>query len=234
MSSKSKDNYDRNTSRVGRFEEFESRIVMSAQAVASVLPDLDVQTEGDVNAVTPAAIVSSVDGQSNSNISPTTAAAQLAQQYGLDGTGQTIAVIDTGIAFDHVALGGGFGAGNRVVGGYDFAEDDANPYDDGPTGFHGTHVAGIIGSSDLQYMGLAPGADLVALRVFDDAGRNELEWVEQALQWVHDNQFNFENPITTVNLSLGTTPGESFQQILEDEFAQLEACLLYTSDAADE
>ena len=231
MSSKTKDNYSRNTNRIGRFEEFESRIVMSAQAVASVLPDIDLISDTDSNAVQPAAIVSSVDSQSD-YISPTTAAAQLAQQYGLDGTGQTIAVIDTGIAFDHVALGGGFGEGQRVVGGYDFAEDDANPYDDGPTGFHGTSVAGIIGSTDLEYMGLAPGADLVALRVFDDAGRNELEWVEQALQWVHDNQFAFENPITTVNLSLGTAPDESFQMILEDELAQLKEDGIFISVAA--
>ena len=231
MSSKSKDNYSKNNNRVGRFEEFESRIVMSAQAVASVLPDVDLQSDTDSSAVAPSAIVSSANTQAN-DISPTTAAAQLAQQYGLDGTGQTIAVIDTGIAFDHVALGGGFGEGHRVVGGYDFAEDDANPYDDGPTGFHGTSVAGIIGSTDLEYMGLAPGADLVALRVFDDAGRNELEWVEQALQWVHDNQFNFENPITTVNLSLGTTPDETFQMILEDELAQLRDDGIFISVAA--
>ena len=231
MSSKPQDHFNRNINRVGSFEEFESRIVMSAQAVASVLTDLDVQSETGPNVGAPTALVSALDTQAN-NISPTTAAAQLAQQYGLDGTGQTIAVIDTGIAFDHVALGGGFGEGQRVVGGYDFAEDDANPYDDGPTGFHGTHVAGIIGSTDLEYMGLAPGADLVALRVFDDAGRNELEWVEQALQWVHDNQFSFENPITTVNLSLGTIPGETFQVILEDELAQLEADGIFISVAA--
>ena len=231
MSSKSKDNYSKKNNRVSSFEEFESRIVMSAQAVASVLPDADLQSDTNLNAVTPSAIVSSANTQAN-DISPTTAAAHLAQQYGLDGTGQTIAVIDTGIAFDHVALGSGFGEGHRVVGGYDFAEDDANPYDDGPTGFHGTSVAGIIGSTDLEYMGLAPGADLVALRVFDDAGRNELEWVEQALQWVHDNQFNFENPITTVNLSLGTTPDETFQMILEDELAQLKEDGIFISVAA--
>jgi subtilisin family serine protease len=231
MSSSSKENNRNNISRIGRFEEFESRIVMSAQAVASVLPDAQVDSTGAFDSVEPAAIVSSVNSHGN-DISPTTAAAQLAQQYGLDGTGQTIAVIDTGIAFDHVALGGGYGEGHRVVGGYDFAEDDANPYDDGPTGFHGTSVAGIIGSTDLEYMGLAPGADLVALRVFDDAGRNELEWVEQALQWVHDNQFNFENPITTVNLSLGTTPDESYQMILEDELAQLKEDGIFISVAA--
>ncbi len=29
------------------------------------------------------------------------------------------------------------------------------------------------------------------------------EWIEQALQWVHQHRLDFENPITTVNLSLG-------------------------------
>ena len=51
-----------------------------------------------------------------------------------------ITLIDTGIAYDHLALGGGFGTSFRVVGGWDFAENDADPYDDAPAGFHGTHV----------------------------------------------------------------------------------------------
>ena len=84
-------------------------------------------------------------------------------------------VIDTGIAYDHLALGGGFGAGYRVVGGFDFTEEyDADPYDDGPMGSHGTHVAGIIASSDGTNPGVAPGVDLVALRVFNDDGRGLL------------------------------------------------------------
>lgn len=167
--------------------------------------------------------------------SAVTQAAQIGASFGFDGSGQTIAVIDSGIAYDHQALGGGFGAGSRVVGGYDFAENDANPYDDAPGGFHGTHVAGIIGSQDDRYQGVSSGADLVALRVFDDAGRGSLDWVEQALQWVHDNRDAFENPITTVNLSLGTnfnadnTPDFA---TLEDEFAQLEADGIFISVAA--
>ncbi len=127
------------------------------------------------------------------------------QRFGLNGTGQTVAVIDSGIAWDHVALGGGFGPGYRVVGGWDFAESDSNPYDDRPAGFHGTHVAGIIGADDSTRSGVASGVDLVALRVFDDAGKGQLSWVENALQWVHQNKNKFEFPITTVNLSLGST-----------------------------
>ncbi len=93
------------------------------------------------------------------------------QSYGLHGDRQTVAIIDTGIAWDHVALGKGFGPGYRVVGGWDFAENDAKPYDDGPAGYHGTHVAGIVGAKDSTRSGVVSDVDLVALRVFDDAGR---------------------------------------------------------------
>jgi len=195
---------------------------MSAQAVASLLPELDIASPAMTQQV-----VSLEDAG--------TRAQEIASQYNFDGSGQTVAVIDSGIAFDHLALGGGFGEGHKVVGGYDFAENDDNPYDDGPAGFHGTHVAGIIGSSDEQYSGVAPGADLVGLRVFDDAGRGNLEWVEQALQWVHDNKDAFEHPITTVNLSLGTDwNADTVPEwaTLEDEFAQLEADGLFISVAA--
>lgn len=128
---------------------------------------------------------------------------------GLTGAGQTAVLIDTGIAPDHIALGGEnrFGPGGRVVGGYDFAEDDAIPYDDGPTGFHGTHVASILGGDATDgggsFQGIAPEVDLVSLRVFDDNGRSELQWIESALQWVYDNRDAFDSPITTVNLSIG-------------------------------
>lgn len=126
-------------------------------------------------------------------------------QFGLDGKGQTVAIIDSGIAFDHVALGRGFGAGHRVVGGWDFAENDNRPYDDAPAGFHGTHVAGIVGANDGVHFGVAPNVDLVSLRVFNDIGKGELAWTESALRWVYDNRNTFANPITTVNLSLGSS-----------------------------
>lgn len=162
-------------------------------------------------------------------------ASSVANQYGLDGSGQTIAIIDSGIAWDHADLGNGFGAGHKVVGGWDFAENDADPYDDGPAGFHGTHVAGIAAGTHAEFGGVAPGADLVGLRVFNDAGVGEIEWVESALRWVSENLDSFENPITTVNMSLGTdwnsenTPNWG---ILEDELAQLESEGVFISVAA--
>ena len=156
--------------------------------------------------------------------------------YGFTGGGQTVAVIDSGIAWDHFALGGGLGSNYRVVGGWDFTENDADPYDDGPEGSHGTHVAGIVGGDSGVDNGVAPDVDLVGLRVFDDAGNGYFSWVEDALQWVHDNRNAFENPITAVNLSLGAV-GWNSESIpawanLENEFAQLEADGIFISVSA--
>ncbi|MCG8448056.1 MAG: S8 family serine peptidase, partial [Pirellulales bacterium] len=162
---------------------------------------------------------------------------QVRTDYGFTGIGQTVAVIDSGIAYDHFALGGGYGQNYRVVGGWDFTgENDANPYDDGPSGSHGTHVSGIIGSSHSTHEGVAPGADLVGLRVFDDVGAGYFSWVENALDWIHTNRNSFDNPITAVNLSLGVTSWNSDSipswANLEDEFAQLEADGIFISVSA--
>ena len=217
--------YDRQEKR-RRFEQFEQRLVMSAQALTNVTPQLE-QFDLDIN--------QQVEIRQLDDTHSQTGVAQVHEQYGFDGAGQTVAIIDSGIAWDHYALGGAYGQNARVVGGWDFAENDANPYDDGPAGFHGTHVAGIVGSSDSTHEGVAAGVDLVGLRVFDDFGQGTLEWVEQALQWVHDHKDDFENPITTVNLSIGTDWNANSVPdwgILENEFAQLKADGLFISVAA--
>ncbi|MDX1944209.1 MAG: S8 family serine peptidase [Pirellulaceae bacterium] len=177
-----------------KFESVEDRLAMSAHPLARgfELPGDDAIAE----------LATSL-AQSTSSGRNWTDVSTARRDFGLSGSGQTVAVIDSGIAYDHVALGGGLGAAYRVVGGWDFAENDANPYDDGPAGYHGTHVAGIVGAADPRYAGVAPGADLVGLRVFDDQGNSSFEWVNSALQWVHQHRHDFENPITTVNLSLG-------------------------------
>ncbi len=200
-----------------RLLRFETRLALSASATADVLMDLwDIDPLAGAQA-----------GDASASQTLMDQAQDIFENYGLDGSGQTVAVIDSGIAYDHVALGGGFGPGYRVVGGWDFAENDANPYDDGPSGFHGTHVAGTLAGSTDSFSGIAPGADLVALRVFDDYGGGNLDWIEDALAWVHENRFAFENPITTVNLSLGSVlPEEMASQIqaqLEDELSLLKA-----------
>lgn len=206
-----------------RIEPCEERLALSASLAADLLVEtLNLDDSGaasDWNELQP-------EGE-EVNLSPDliTQANDLRETHGLTGAGQTVAVIDTGVTADHVALGGGFGPGYRVVGGWDFAENDANPNDDGPTGFHGTHIAGLLAGDTDGFAGVAPEADIVALRVFDDYGFSQLEWIESSLQWVLENQNSFESPITTVNLSIGTALNDANRfhamDLLEDELSLL-------------
>ena len=87
------------------------------------------------------------------------------QQYGVDGTGMTVAVIDTGVDYNNPALGGGFGPNAKVIAGYNFASDTADPM--ATSSQHGTAVAGLIGSDNPNDLGVVPGVKIVALRVTD-------------------------------------------------------------------
>jgi subtilisin family serine protease len=191
-----RDDSPRHTLRAIPFEEFEERLALSAQPLTALFGSSHDRLEQ------PELSYAEVSTQANAGTAWSDVS-YVRSNYGLNGAGQTVAIIDSGIAYDHPALGGGYGAGARVVGGWDFAENDANPYDDAPKGFHGTHVAGIVGADSSTYPGLASGVDLVALRVFDDNGNGQFLWIEQALQWVVQHRNDFENPITTVNLSVG-------------------------------
>jgi hypothetical protein len=212
------------TARISRFEVCEPRLLMAAEPLAELSVNyLAKQSEHGLS--TQAAAGNRLMGLT-----------QVRNEYGFSGSGQTVVVIDTGIAYDHEALGGGFGQDYRVVGGRDFTEEnDSNPYDDGPYGSHGTHVAGIIGGSSATYKGVAPGVDLVGLRVFNDAGTSYFNWIEKALRWVHQHRNDFDNPVTTVNLSIGTewnsTNVPNWSK-LEDDFARLKKDGIFISVAA--
>jgi subtilase family serine protease len=120
---------------------------------------------------------------------------------GFDGTGITTVVIDTGIDLNHSWFGPDAdhnGVADRIVFSWDFADGDA---DAGDRNGHGSHVASLIGGQDATYGGVAQGADLIALKVFSDAGAGYFSYLEQALQWVVNNADAFE--VGVVNLSLG-------------------------------
>ncbi len=95
----------------------------------------------------------------------------------LDGSGMRVGVIDTGIDYTHPDLGRCFGSNCKVVGGWDYVNNDADPMDDH---FHGTHVSSTIaGNGTLTSMdgkttqplpGVAPGAKIYSYKVLDAGG----------------------------------------------------------------
>ncbi|KAJ3955877.1 hypothetical protein N0V92_007592 [Colletotrichum tropicale] len=94
-------------------------------------------------------------------------------EAGVFGKGVKVAVIDSGVDYRHPALGGGFGTGFKVSGGYDLVGEDYDgsnekvPDDDPVDSLgHGTHVAGIIAGKSEFYAGVAPEAEILAFKVF--------------------------------------------------------------------
>lgn len=222
-----------NPERISRFEQFESRYLLSANPLVS---ETLIASEALAASSAPSAEISSLSASDLLEVDYTTAGDPIGldyvqANYELSGLRQTVVIIDTGLAYNHPAFMNDDGT-SRVVGGYDFAEQDNDPYDEG---YHGTHVAGILAANDPNVDGLAPEVDIVVLRVFDDAGHSEFQWVEDALQWVVDHQYDFANPITTINISLGALLSEQTAKgcaSLEDELAEIEEAGIFTAVAA--
>lgn len=134
----------------------------------------------------------------------------------IDGSGYSIVILDTGIDLDHEAFGpdnDGDGVADRIVYHYDFADNDTDARDvDG----HGSHVSSIGA-------GIAPGADIIHLKVFGDNSRNASRSdIEEALQWVVANGSTYN--VASVNLSLGSGNVDRFTTTyLSNEYAALAA-----------
>jgi type VI secretion system secreted protein VgrG len=118
--------------------------------------------------------------------------------YGVNGTGSTVAVIDTGIDYNNPALGGALGPNAKVIAGYDFDSNSNDPM--ATASQHGTAVAGLIGSSDPKNPGVAPGVKLVGLRITGSDNTAQISSIARALQWVVDNHAKYN--ITVVNISM--------------------------------
>ena len=117
---------------------------------------------------------------------------------GLDGNGIRVAIIDTGVDFNHPDL---FGWGNdgKVVGGYNFIREDQPPMD---TNGHGTQVAGVI-AADGEITGIAPKAKILAYKVSEDGEGVSSELIIRAIEKA------IEDEADIINISLGVNKTNS-------------------------
>ena len=123
----------------------------------------------------------------------------------------TVAIIDTGVDFDHPDL--------NVVHRVDCAKRgpfnsncSVNQGDDGYG--HGTHVAGTVAALDnnIGPVGVVPGADLWAIKVLGDNGSGYNSWVIAGVDYVTANA----NSVDVANMSLGGSFSSALNNAVEN------------------
>ncbi len=176
-----------------------------------------------VRRVVPDAVVQATDEAGNQVIGADRVRAEL----GLTGAGVVLAVIDSGIDYTHPDLGGGFGPGFRVVGGYDFVHDDPDPMDDFG---HGTHVAGIAAGGGPGVPGVAPGVSLMAFKVLDAQGFGRASDIIAAIERALDPDQNpdTDDAVDVINLSLGAegNPDDPVSEAVDNAVAAGVVCVV--------
>ena len=134
------------------------------------------------------------------------------QQTGYDGSGVTVAVIDTGIDSLHVGLDDQDDDNStndpKVIAFYDAVNNpdktngtEIQAYDDQG---HGTHCAGTVagtGAPTYEHPGMAPQAFLVGVKVLDAGGSGSFATVMAGMQWTVDHRYEFN--IRAASMSLG-------------------------------
>jgi subtilisin family serine protease len=160
--------------------------------------------------------------------------ADIAQnELGLDGSGVTIAIMDSGLDYTLPEFGGCFGPSCKVRGGFDLVGDGYNatstspafqpvPHPDGDPlpcdpnkadhdevlgagtsdAAHGTHVAGIAAADGRghtgEVVGVAPGARLLAYRVFGCNGSTDTDVM------IHAMELALADHADVLNMSIGS------------------------------
>ena len=118
--------------------------------------------------------------------------ADIPRMDGIDGSGIKIAIIDTGVDFNHPDLLG-WGPDGKVIGGYNFIHENQLPLD---TNGHGTQVAGVI-AADGQIVGIAPKAKILAYKVSENGEGVSSDLIIRAIEKA------IEDEADIINISLG-------------------------------
>ncbi len=136
-------------------------------------------------------------------------------ESGIDGSGVTIAVLDTGLS-SHPDLMG------RMVEFRDFVGHRNHMYDNNG---HGTHVCGILcGNGRLssgRYRGMAPGASLVVGKVLDERGDGATETLLESLDWILRIKETYKIRILNISVGIGFLSEWEKEKAMQDKIDEV-------------
>jgi subtilisin len=161
-------------------------------AIAATIPEAAIDhllRNPRVASIEPDGRVQAIDTELDNTWGVKRIGAGLVHDSGNRGAGVKVAVVDSGIDYNHSDLALNFDPANR---GYDFVNEDPDPMDDYG---HGTHVAGTVAARDdgVGVVGAAPEARLYALKVLDSRGSGWWSDVIAALEWSVNNGIDVTN-----------------------------------------
>jgi serine protease AprX len=119
-------------------------------------------------------------------------------EYGINGSGINVSIIDTGIKSSHPDIAG------RVTKWVDYVNFQELPYDDDG---HGTHVAGTVGGNGVGGIitGVAPNASLFGAKVLDSSGNGYESNIIKGIEWSIENKANIIS-MSLASFQTWTTP----------------------------
>ena len=155
---------------------------------------------------------------------------------GYDGSGTTVAIIDTGIDGAHASLDDQDDDPEtndpKVIAFYDPVNNpsltngsEVFPYDDQG---HGSHCAGTTagtGAPTYENPGMAPQAKLVGVKVLDSGGSGSFAVVMAGMQWTIDNRYQYN--IRVASMSLGAFGIIEWQSSEEDSVNRMANEMVY-------
>lgn len=114
-----------------------------------------------------------------------------------------VGIIDTGIDYNHPDLRANIKGGLSTIDGQERFMDDYG---------HGTHIAGIIGSSSRNFgmTGINPYVDIYAVKAFDKDGKGKLSDIIEGLDWLNRHQ------VDIINMSFSTSEtNDTFYRVIQ-------------------
>ncbi|MEM9389018.1 MAG: S8 family serine peptidase [Bacteroidota bacterium] len=112
----------------------------------------------------------------------------------------TIAIIDSGVDYNHPEFSG------RIVPGYDFVDDDSDPFDENNLAAHGTKCAGVAaaaGNNGIGVAGVTWGALIMPIRVADEFNNTLVNDLAQGILFAVDSGAH------VISISIGFDQGTS-------------------------